>query len=650
MLKFSGWLFASIFSITAASSVITSSALAATGTPGTAAPGTTTPSASANIVQPLEDKQSSIVVTKTPLKLEAVTSGSLCGTTMTEPERRLCLGENSNEISANDTVSKVERFIIGSGNLCGVDERGVRCWATQGTFEKSVQEILASGDSTRARFGNSKICLPQADKTIHCFSPEQGDWITSENGKDNHYVRSIPKVEIYGPYADLRDFRITESGLCLLDGERVICEKSPNNPNASTNVEVPQTSFKGARGLASIWGTLCVLSDLGLDCVRGSGTDVRKYHVEGSWTSAVRLFESGYDNICGVDKDEQPMCVKLGEKADETTDITPADLLDPSIRVLKFRASGESRCALVEKTSSRERTMLCSTYGKLEPTPLGNDAVDFEVGVDGTCVRNAAGLVSCFRGTSHLPSPLPEDGSKAYTAGQCRWNTSRFHCASMELTTDFSDIKTVIGATSASDDLPLPCVIFENREGLHSVRCFGSAERLVSNAPNLQSDNVKITANYDYACAYGGETTECWGTPLGGVNPPNLSVVKRIIFGRDLGCAKDQFGFVCWGRDLESRGLEVPHGLGDLDSVFDFAVGYEHVCVITREKTIACWGNNRDGQTDVPALTNPISIAASGNTTCATSDEGVTCWGTREGALLGKGQRAGRWGGNENRE
>lgn len=631
MFKFSGLILSALISITTSFS-----AFAATGATGSAA-----------TVKPLENKQLPLLVMTTPLRIEAVTSASVCGTTMTPPERRICLGENANEVAVNDTVGQVSRFIIGGGSLCGVDERGIRCWATSGTYEKSIQEILASGDSTRIRFGDSKICLPQNDKTIHCYSAEQGDWVTNENGKNNQYVRKIPPMTVYGPYTDLRDFRVNETGICVLDGERVVCEKDPNQ-NGKSTVVAPRKTFKGARSLATFYGTICVLSEAGLDCVRGSGLDIRTYHVEGTWVNAVRLFESGYDSICAVDKDEQPMCVMLGERIGDTTDVTPPEFADPSLRVVKFRASGDSRCALIENTSSRERSMLCSSYGKLERVTLGNDAVDFEVGVNGTCVRNAAGLVSCFRSGTYLDSPLPEDGSPSNSAGRCRWNSSRFHCSSLDISTDFSEVKTVLGATPSADGLELPCVIYENRTGLRSVRCFASAERLVSNAPSLQTDNIKIVANYDYACAYGGESTECWGNPLGGIDPPNLSIAQKVLFGNEFGCGKDQFGFICWGRDLDGRALNVPPGLSDLGAVSDFAIGSHHVCAITREGTVSCWGNNGEGQLDVPALTKPSSIAANGKTTCASSDEGVTCWGAREGALLGKGQREPGWASREN--
>ena len=119
---------------------------------------------------PLEDPSYAVVL-KTPLVLEAVSSTSVCGSVQSKPNSRQCVGTNSYEIFANDTVSKLDHFILGAGQLCGVDERGTRCWSTRGQFEKSVQEILSIGDVKRAQLAYEKICVPQKDNTIHCYPP-----------------------------------------------------------------------------------------------------------------------------------------------------------------------------------------------------------------------------------------------------------------------------------------------------------------------------------------------------------------------------------------------------------------------------------------------------------------------------------------------
>ena len=87
------------------------------------------------------------------------------------------------------------------------------------------------------------------------------------------------------------------------------------------------------------------------------------------------------------------------------------------------------------------------------------------------------------------------------------------------------------------------------------------------------------------------------------------------------------------------------------------AAGEDHSCAILTDTTVACWGNNSDGQlgnnsvphTAVPVavylpgssrhkLSNIIDIAASGYFTCALQNTGaVYCWGKNEYGSLGNG-------------
>ncbi len=593
------------------------------------------------ISQAQADDPKFAIISTVPLMLDAVSATSVCGSLTSTPTSRQCLGANTNEIFANDTVSKLSQFVLGAGQLCGIDERGPRCWSSRGQFEKPVQALLAAGDAKRAQMSDDKICVPHADFTIHCHRPEQGSWVDAVKGSGlkDKYLRQIPPVEIFGPYKDLRDFDAGDNALCAIDGDTVRCDTFKHGNTASGNSPlVPVRKFKGAKAVGTTWNSICVLSDEGLDCSRGSKPEeLVQFHLEGPWKTAVKLFKRGYDSVCGVDQDESPTCIRLGEKADEFTDRTPPELVKPEIRVLKFKAHADIACALVETRATSERSLLCGGLGSVVPMEVGKDAVDFAVSADANCTVNATGLVQCFYGTTHMDSPLPEDGSVAKSAGRCRWNSSRFHCATTPIATDFSEIRKVVANTNAQDS-SLPCIIYENSSGIRSVKCYGSAEILATNAPVLGHGDTAITASYKYACSYGGPNTTCWGAALGEQQPPNLSNVKKIAFGDDFGCASDEFGFVCWGGRMDTRLLAVPQGLGDLDSVRDFGVGTNHVCAITRDKQLLCWGENDNSQIDVPPLTNPISLIVSGNTNCASSDEGVTCWGYRQDGLLNKGQ------------
>lgn len=573
------------------------------------------------------------VVLKTPILIDSLTSKSVCGKTL-DGKSRLCAGSDSRTQFAGDSVSKLKSFIAGGPHFCGVDERGVRCWQSEGKFEKPIQKILESGDYNRARFSSDRVCVPQKDLTIHCYQPELGRWQDVPGG--NRFVLHRPPMETYGPYADLRDFQILDNELCALDGEAIQCVPFKNlEPDVKVTLRVvfPKGPFPGARQMTGAWNSLCVLSDLGLSCSHGREVAEAKYFSVGNeWTKATKLSTFGYDGYCAHSESEQPLCVRYDSSNETITDAVPEDYKKPEIRIKKFGVDNDRLCALTEEVATGKTSFSCLIYNSVTDIPFMKDVVDFKVTSESVCGIDQNQSVHCVTNNYHRPSPLPEDGSEIRSAGSCRWNDSRFHCSNISTDTQFSDIKKVIAASEAQGD-DHPCIIFENQGGVRSVRCFGSQEALGSQGPVLEPEMEKIVATYGSICLYGGQNIACWGQPIGGEPLPNLNTVQKALFSTDFACAKDQFGFLCWGRDLETRQLNVPQGLGDLDSIQDFAVGESHICALTRDNQVQCWGSNTSGQLEVPALTNPISIAVSGNTTCASSDEGVTCWGHREDSL-----------------
>lgn len=571
-----------------------------------------------------------------PLVLESLSDAHVCGKTM--DGQNVCVGSVPTSSFRGDTVSKLKSFIAGGSHFCGRDERGIRCWQSEGKFEKPLKEILSEGEAERARFGHDRVCVPQKDRTVRCYQPEVGRWLPTPNG-GNRYRLVRPPMETYGPFADLRDFRVLQNDICLLDGESVSCLPFVNKDDSSAEYTprevLPTGPFKGARSLIGSWNSFCVLSDAGLHCAYGREAKEKKtYEIGGDWTTATDLQAFGYDGYCARAKSGAPLCVRVDSSTHQIIDAVPAEYKKPGIEIVKFDMDSDRMCAITKDQATGKNSFSCMIYSSITEIPSMNRLVDFKVSSDSVCGVDDLGWVHCFSGTYHRPSPLPEDGSETQVAGHCRWNKTRFHCSSMEMSADFDDIRHVVAVSpTPSDDHP--CIIYDDNQSIRQVRCFGSNQTLSSNAPVVDGDMTKIASKYQTACLYGGQSVNCWGSDIGGDSLPNLNSVKKLLFARDFACATDYFGFLCWGKDIEARGLTPPSSMADIDFVVDFAVGDEHVCAITREGRLECWGKNSSGQLDIPMLSNPTSVAISGRTTCASSDQGVTCWGHRQASLAG---------------
>lgn len=89
-------------------------------------------------------------------------------------------------------------------------------------------------------------------------------------------------------------------------------------------------------------------------------------------------------------------------------------------------------------------------------------------------------------------------------------------------------------------------------------------------------------------------------------------------------CALTDQGEVrCWGNNFDGE-LNVPADLGPAIAI---AAGGGHTCAQTHTG-VRCWGANNYGQTEVPTnLANVRSLKAGFGHTCVQTDQGVTCWG-----------------------
>jgi alpha-tubulin suppressor-like RCC1 family protein len=191
------------------------------------------------------------------------------------------------------------------------------------------------------------------------------------------------------------------------------------------------------------------------------------------------------------------------------------------------------------------------------------------------------------------------------------------------------------------------------------------------------ADRVQLAASGDeHICALmENGTLQCWGSnqfgQLGtGVmanNAPPESVQgisggsnpHAIAAGSGHSCALLTDGSVdCWGLDAtgqlgngsSSSSLAPVRVSGLSQPATALASGPAHTCALLQDGTVACWGNNADGQlgdgttldrtsaVPVSGLSGVTALAAGTSHTCALLQDGtVACWGDNAAGQLGNG-------------
>ena len=86
----------------------------------------------------------------------------------------------------------------------------------------------------------------------------------------------------------------------------------------------------------------------------------------------------------------------------------------------------------------------------------------------------------------------------------------------------------------------------------------------------------------------------------------------------------------CWGQNDKGQ-TDVPTGL----IAKQVASGNLHSCALKTDNTVACWGQNDKGQTDVPTGLIAKQVASGNSYSCALkADNTIECWGSNEYGII----------------
>ena len=109
-------------------------------------------------------------------------------------------------------------------------------------------------------------------------------------------------------------------------------------------------------------------------------------------------------------------------------------------------------------------------------------------------------------------------------------------------------------------------------------------------------------------------------------------LVVSNLFGVTYGFDQviDQGNLVAWGADFKGQTTPIPGGLTNL--VVGVGAGYDYSLALNYNGTVVAWGNNSQGQTNVPVnLTNAVAVDGGlVDSLALRSDRTVTVWGSNQ--------------------
>lgn len=163
------------------------------------------------------------------------------------------------------------------------------------------------------------------------------------------------------------------------------------------------------------------------------------------------------------------------------------------------------------------------------------------------------------------------------------------------------------------------CALMQTGE----LKCWGEAQLEASRLSAFRF--VDIAASLETVCGITGQgALHCFGADLG--MPPPGRRWAQITGGASHMCALDHDGLAfCWGQNQEGQ-LDVPQ-----DTILrEISAGHFHTCGVDPQQQIVCWGRNNEGQSDPPAVSGLKHVSAGWAHSCALTASGqAVCWGCK---------------------
>ena len=532
------------------------------------------------------------------------------------------------------------QVVAGEEHACGLTKSGgVFCWGSNGNdqlgdgsgLDSSTAVPVAGLDSgvVQLAAGGFETCALMEDGSTQCW-PQ--DWEST--------APYTPK----GLEGDVTALAGGRWHFCAIVGEQLLCWGSNGDGqlgDGTTDERTDPTPVQGLAGApvavdAGDDHTCALLSDGAVQCWgansfgqlgdRGTDSSAVPTAVAGLAGPAVSV-AAGMMHSCAQLEDETVQC--WGYNAGLTADRSTWTLAEPTtIKELSgansgLAAGGHTTCSVID---GKVRCVAASnTYGQLgdaaegddtrstEPVDLADAATSVSLGLDFACATLANGEAQCWgynqRGQLGAGSLVMRDVPMTVPGV----------------------VSPTMMATGGLYVRGFTCT--EANDGLF---CWGdNAAHQLSTDPWYQS-----------------------GSPLPGHNLP--AAVVQMSAGLQRTCVLLQTGSIqCWGPNFfgdlgngsDESSFDPTQVVGLTRGITTLVGGNRHLCALSDQGRVSCWGDNREGHLgtgDGESANSPVTpeglesgvtaLHGSNAGTCAQMEDGqFLCWGPNNGGALGVG-------------
>ena len=499
-----------------------------------------------------------------------------------------CWGDNTyGAASPPETLINIEVMSLGGQTGCALANNSVTCWGDDGQQQATPPPL---SNPSNIDVGGYFACATD-DVGLQCWGQDhKGQSTALPAGLTN------PTLMALGTYHG-----------CVVDGTLIRCWGDSGYGQAPDSLDIGVPTSLSA-------GTFhtCAVIDNGMQCW-------------GSDSNGQSSVPSNLENVTAIAAGSRHTCAIVGGGvecwgSDSSNQSSPPNGLTDIVEITSgdfhscaLAATGDITCWGDNASGQRDSATQFENIVDIHPSKA--------YAAEGLCVLQKS-KTDCMNGRTYNNQRGPSRAVEDLAMG------SAHYCY---LSSSAGSNITCGGNSNAAGQQDFPLIHADNIEsgGYHScaindttnaINCWGYDNHGQTTVPNLVAPS-KLVTGWDSNCVIDDGEIKCWGETSGyGWAAKSVSNPAHLDVGGDSQvCVIDDSGLVCWGQSVANQAP-------DMTDAIDVSVSRNHGCA-TNGSIVECWGEDRWGQLDVPALENPTRVFLGNDLSCALDDNGVHCWG-----------------------